>query len=267
MTATKRIRPVLGLPLAAALIALTACGGGGSDTADSAKDGDGAESADSSEESAPEESSSAAAEGPQPDLDSIPDVVAEVNGEEVTKDEFVVLYEVQFQQAASQAQAGGEAPDEDTLKKQTADTLVDTELLSQEAEARGISVGDDDVEAELTALAEQNQMASADELLAALEKQGTTEDQARSQIESQVEIEQLVTDEAGAFEPTDADLRKIYDQAKKQQAAAGEQAQPLPPFAKVKPQIVEQAESDQINKVASTLVADLREDADITINL
>ena len=36
----------------------------------------------------------------------------------------------------------GQAPDEDALKKQTVDDLVDTELLAQEAESRGIEVSD-----------------------------------------------------------------------------------------------------------------------------
>jgi hypothetical protein len=80
-------------------------------------------------------------------------------------------------------------------------------------------------------------------------------------------IDLLVADEAGDAEPTEQDLRKIYEQAKQQQAQMAEQGQKLPPYAKVKPQLVEQAKSDQQGKVAQTLVDELREDADITINL
>ena len=165
---------------------------------------------------------------------------------------------------------GGEQPDEDALKKQTAETLVDTELLAQEAEARGIAVSDGDVDDELTALAKQNQMRAADELLAALEKQGTTEDQARAQVETQVLVEQLVADEDGPFEPTEKELRTIYDQAKKQQEQMGQQGgeqQPIPPYDDVKAQLEEQAKSDQVGKVAQKLLEGLRKDADITINL
>ena len=108
---------------------------------------------------------------------------------------------------------------------------------------------------------------SVDELIAALEKQGATEEQARDQLEQQMVIDLLVADEAGDAEPTEQELRKIYDEAKQQQAQMGKQGQKLPPFAKVKAQIVEQAKSEQQGKVAQTLVDDLREDADITINL
>src|SRR5690625_3863626 len=35
---------------------------------------------------------------PEADLDGIPDIVAEINGEEITKDDFESIYEQQFQQ-------------------------------------------------------------------------------------------------------------------------------------------------------------------------
>lgn len=260
MSLTSRTRAALGALSVVAVLTLSACGGGsGSDSGDAA--------ADSTSSASPSEGASDdAAAGPQPDLDAIPDVVAEVNGEEVTKDEFVPIYEAAFAQAASQAQMGGEAPDEEQLRKQTADDLVDTELLAQEADARGLEVSDDDIDAELAALAEQNGM-SADELLEAVEQQGVTAEQARDQLETQVLVEQLVADENGPIEPTDKELRALYAQAKEQQAQAGQGAQQLPPFNQVREQLVEQATNQEIGKVATALVEDLRADADITINL
>lgn len=249
-----RTRTVLGLVTAASMLVLSACGGG-SDPSSSEKD------------ASPSESSSASADASGgPDISGIPDVVAEVNGEEVTKEEFVPLYQAAFQQAAAQAQTSGENPDEEALQQQIADDLVSTELLAQEAESRGIEVSDEDVDAELTDLAQQNQMGSAEELLAAVAKNGMTEDQARSQVETQVLVELLVADEDGGQGPTEKDLRAIYDEAKKQ-AAAGQQGQKIPPFAQVRDQIEEQAKTEQVSKVANALVQDLRKDADITINL
>lgn len=262
----RRTRTTLGALSVAAVLTLSACGGGSG--SDSGSDDASAES--SSSASSSDGASDGAAAGTQPDLDAIPDVVAEVNGEEVTKDEFVPIYEAAFAQAASQAQMGGEAPDEEQLRKQTADDLVDTELLAQEAEARGLEVSDEDVDAELTDLAEQNGMKSADELLKAVEQQGVTAEQARDQVETQVLVEQLVADENGPIEPTDKELRALYEQAKQQQAQAGQSGQggqKIPPFAQVREQLVEQATNQEIGKVATALVEDLRADADITINL
>jgi peptidyl-prolyl cis-trans isomerase SurA len=249
-----RTRTVLGLVAATSMLVMSACGGGSSDSSSSGSSDKGGSAS---------ESSSAEAGGP--DLSGIPDVVAEVNGEEVTKEEFVPIYEAAFQQAAAQAQTSGQAPDEEALKKQTADDLVSTELLAQEAESRGIEVSDEEVDAELTRLAEQNQMASAEELLAAVEKNGMSEEQARSQVETQVLVEQLVEDEDGGQGPTEKELRAIYAQAKKQ--AAGQKGQKIPPFDQVRDQIEEQAKTEQVSKVANALVEDLRKDADITINL
>ena len=64
-------------------------------------------------------------------------------------------------------------------------------------------------------------MKTADELLKAVEAQGVSADQAREQVETQAMVEQLVEDKNGPVEPTDKELRKLYDQVKKQQAASG----------------------------------------------
>ena len=117
MRTPHRIRAVLGLVTAAALLSLSACGGGGGES-DAKEDASSSASASPSE-SGSESASEGADAGAQPDLEGIPDVVAEVNGEEVTKDEFVPIYEAQLEQAAAQSQTTGEAPDEEALKQAT----------------------------------------------------------------------------------------------------------------------------------------------------
>src|SRR5699024_9037126 len=74
-------------------------------------------------------------EMPEPDLEGMPDIVADVNDGEVTKEDFEATYQQQFQQMAMQAQMSGQNMDEidqDELKEQTADGLVGQELLMQE---------------------------------------------------------------------------------------------------------------------------------------
>ena len=242
---THRTRTSLGALAVAALLTLSACGSEGSSDA----------SSDSDSGAAAASSGSA----------GIPEVVAEVNGEEVTREMFEPIYQAQLEQATAQAQQGGAAPDEEALKKQTVDDLVDTELLAQEADSRGIEVTDEDVDAELTSLAEQNGMKSGTELLDAIAKQGMDEETARDQVETQVMVERLVVDENGPFEPTDKELRALYARAK-QQAASGGSAD-VPPFAQVRDQIAQQAEAQETGTVAEALLKDLRKDADITINL
>lgn len=249
---TTRTRVALGAGLTAALLALTGCGGGG-----------GSDAEESSSSSASPEAEAEA------DVEGVPEVVAEVNGEEITRDEFTVVYRAQLQQAEAQAQTTGQAPDEDALKQQTAQGLVDTELLRQEAGERGIEASDDAVERELASVAQENQLGSVQALLDALEEQGTSEEQARGQAQTQLLVEGLVADEAGGeIEPTERELRTLYRQVKEQQAQAGEQAgQEIPPFADVRAQLEEQAVSQEQGRIAQSLVEELTEDADISINL
>ena len=252
-----RTRTVLGSLAAAAVLTLSACGGGdgGGGSADEPTQESTQESSESSSES-PSESSAA------PGLDDLPDVVAEVNGEELTKDEFAPFYEARLQQAAAAAEASGQAPDEDAIRTETVENLVDTELLTQEADARGIEVTDDDVETELGSLAEEYQLESTEAFLAALEEQGTTEDEVREQVRTQVVVEALVEDEDGAFAPTEKQLREVYAQGRD---AAKAQGQPVPPYAEVREQLEQQAVTERTGRVAQALVEQLRADADIEI--
>ncbi|MDS8765667.1 SurA N-terminal domain-containing protein, partial [Streptococcus pneumoniae] len=84
-------------------------------------------------------------EMPEPDLEGIPEVVAEVNGEEVSKEEFETAYTGQFQQAAMQAQMSGQEIDQNQLKTQLAESMVGQKLLVQEAENQELTASDEEV--------------------------------------------------------------------------------------------------------------------------
>jgi hypothetical protein len=256
------LRPhrILGLTLAAALLAVSACGG------DDDSNGDAA----SSQESSSQESSSGESQGAssEPDLSDVPDVVAEVNGEELGKDEFVDNYEAQFQQMSMQAQSSGQPVDEEQLKKQVVDNMVNGELLVQEAEDRGFDASQQQTDKALEDLAQQNGLKSSDEFVAALEKQGMDAETVQSQVEEQVMIDQLLASTGGGSEPSEKDLRAYYDDLKKQQEQAGGQAgQKIPPFDKVKSQLADQLKSQQEQQVAGALIQKLRKDADIEVHL
>jgi peptidyl-prolyl cis-trans isomerase SurA len=259
MSTTTRTRTALGAGLTAALLALTACGGDGGEEP-------GGGSADNQSSASP---GSSEAQQSGPDVEGIPEVVAEVNGEQINRDEFVAIYQARVQQATAQAQMSGEEPDQDALKEQTVQGLVDTELLRQEAAERGIGASDEAVDRKLTSLAKQNQLASARALLNALQEQGTSKEQVRTQIETQLLVEGLVADEAGGdIKPTEQDLRKLYQQVKQQQAQSGQQGgQAIPPFGQVRSQLKEQAVSQEQGRVTQSLVGELSKDADISINL
>lgn len=259
-----RLKVLVAVGLVLSLFGLASCGGSDED------DGNGGETSEQSTGSEGDGEEGQAA--PEPDLEGVPDVVAEVNGTEIDREEFASAYEGQFQQMAAQAQMSGQELDQEQLKKQTAETLVNSELLVQEADERGVDASDAAVDRTLDELAQQNGMSSSDEFLKALEEQGTGEEEVRDQVRTQVQIEGLIADEAGEIKPTQAELRKAYRAAKQQQEQAGGQGQgqggqELPPFKKLRPQLAEQVKTEKQNEVGQELVGDLREDADITVHL
>src|SRR5699024_2213971 len=155
----------------------------------------------------PQRSSAPAEQSPGPDgygqgkpnTKHIPEVVAEVNGEKITKDDFVPLFETQYQQMQMQAQQSGQPVDEKDLKKQTAENLVSTEVLTQEADKRKISVSDKDIDKALKESAQSGQMSEKD-FLSAMKDQGMDEKKVRSELKNQLKIEGLIDDEYGEFE-------------------------------------------------------------------
>src|SRR5699024_8510924 len=210
------------------------------------------------------------AEMPEPDLEGIPDIVADVNDGEVTKEDFEATYQQQFQQMAMQAQMYGQNMDEidqDELKEQTADGLVGQELLMQEANDRVSDISDDDIEETIDQVVEQNGMESKDELLDALkEQQDMDEDEFMEQIETQVRVDKLLEEESGDLDPTEDEVKEAYEDMKKQQEEA-DSDEDVPEFDEMEDQLKEQLKQQNQQEVTEDLVAKLREDADVKIHL
>jgi len=203
---------------------------------------------------------------PDPDLEGIPDIVAEINGEEITKEEFETMYEQQFQQAAMQAQLAGQEVDQDELKEQTAEGMVGQELLIQEANDRISDVSEEDVNKAVDEVVEQNGMETKEELLQAFEEQGMEEKELMSLIETEVKIDQLIAEESGDIEPTDQEAEEAYDRMKAEQEEMGSEEE-LPDFDEIKSDLKEQLKQQKEAEAVQTLVEKLRKDADVTIHL
>lgn len=252
---------------AAAVLALGACGGPGDGADGGSADPAASEQAGQGQDPA---ASGEAASATEPDLSDVPDVVAEVNGEEITKDDFAGVYESQFQQQAMQSQQTGQQVDQDQLKQDLITSLVGVELLEQEAAERGIEADDAEIDEALEETAEQNQM-SPEEFLEAMGQQGLDEGEVRDQVASQTTVSLLIEDEAGPFEASDEEKQEAYDQAVSQQEQmaqqSGQQAQEMPAFEDVEPQLEEQVATQKESEATDTLASELREAGDVTIHL
>lgn len=256
MNLTKKM--LLSLLIGATVLVTAACGNEDDNTKE--------EEAATEEQAAGENGEAAEqAEMPEPDLEGVPDLVAEVNGEEIKKEEFESAYVAQFQQMAMQAQMSGQEVDQDQLKTQIAESLVGQRLLMQETANRSIEATDEETEETLTALAEQNGLASSDEFLTALEEQGLTEEDVMEQVASQVKVDKLIAEEAGDIQPSEEEVQKFYDDMKAQQEEMG--AGEMPPLEDVKSELEAQIVMEKENTAVQELVAELRESADVTVHI
>ncbi|HLQ97160.1 MAG TPA: SurA N-terminal domain-containing protein [Candidatus Dormibacteraeota bacterium] len=206
---------------------------------------------------------------PEADLEGIPDVVIEINGEDITKDDFSSMYEQQFQQQAMQAQMMGQDMndiDQDELKQQTAEIIIGQNLLIQEANNRIKDVSEDDINETIDKLLEQTGMESKDDLLAIFKEQGMDEKEFNSQIETQVKVDQLIVEISKDLEPTEEEMKETYDMIKAQQEEM-ESEEEFPDFDEIKSDIEMQLKEQKKAEETETLVESLREKADITIHL
>lgn len=214
-------------------------------------------------------------EAAAPDLSDVPDVVAEVNDTQITKDEFSEAYTPTYEQAAMQAQATGQPVDEGPLRQQTVESLVSSELLMQASEEHGFEASEEDIEAELEELATSNGLNSTDEFLAALEQQGMSADDVNTEVEKMIKIDQLIEQEADVKEPTEEEIRTRYDELAAQQGGGGAEsgtesgsgAPELPAYEEVKDQVAEQLATERENEAVQGLLETLREENDVTVHL
>jgi peptidyl-prolyl cis-trans isomerase SurA len=265
-----------GLGLAVALVGVASCGDSG--------DGDGTGGADSAQTSG---AGPGATEGPDgaagtagpdgaaateaaPDLSDVPDVVAEVNGTKISKEDFTAQYEGSFQQAQMQAQMSGQPVDEAALKEQTVQGMVSNELLLQAADEANYQASEKDVKAELDELAASNGLGSGEEFVTALEEQGMTTEEVNEEVVKKIKVDQLIAEDAAPEEPTEKEIKELYDTLVEQQGGGGTESGSgggMPAYEEVKDQLAEQVKSEKENQAIQGLVEELRADADVKIHL
>ncbi|MGC0274443.1 SurA N-terminal domain-containing protein [Pseudactinotalea sp. Z1739] len=235
---------------AAALIALAAC-------SESAPQDPGPEDAEApgveEQDGMPE-----MPEMPEPDVADVPDVVATVNGTDIAGDEFVTLYQMQFQQMAMESQASGQEVDQDELKSQTLNSMVDSELLVQDAHERGYEASEEDVEALLEQTATSNQMESVEELLGVYAEQGVTEEQVRDDAQTQLLVQELVENDIEVDEPTDEEVVELYESM-----GLGEDEENGYELEEIRPELEAQVRNQNRSEAVGAHVDDLRSDAEV----
>ena len=180
---------IIALLALAAVAAVAGCGGGG---------GGGKESTETTAQEVPEGS------------------VALVGGTPILKvalDRFFRLAEAGFAAQGSEFPTVG-TPQYEQLKQEAVDLLITRAILESEAEARGITVTDEEVTKRLDDLKKQFYNGDDAKYQAELAQVGLTEDDIRADLRTKVLAEELFEEVTKDVTVADADVRAYYDENK-----------------------------------------------------
>lgn len=147
------------------------------------------------------------AEPPKPVPAQLPDVLARVNGETITRDA--------FEQALKnvESRAGGPIPGDrrDEILREVLDQLVTIQVLAQETKARNITVSDSEVDAQIAEIRKQFQ--TEEEFTKALAQRGLTLDRLREDARREMAIARMVEAEVRPkIDVKEQDVKNFYDQ-------------------------------------------------------
>lgn len=140
-----------------------------------------------------------------------PDVVARINGEEVSKEDFKESLS-QMQQVASQQGADLSNPTiQSQIETEAMNAIVSTRLLVQAAADAGVTVSDKDVDAEVSSL--EAQFGGSDGLQEQMSNVGVTEDELRTSIREQLTVDAYLEQQPELADLTvsDEEISSFYD--------------------------------------------------------
>ena len=145
-------------------------------------------------------------EPPKPVPETLPDVVARVEGEEVTKSDLEQMI------AQMEQNAGQQVPKEqrDEVYRNALDQLITVKLLTREVNSRGIEADGKAVDEQMQKI--RSQFPSEDEYKKALASRGVTPEKLRANIETESRVNKMMEKEAASVAPvTEADIREFYE--------------------------------------------------------
>jgi len=191
---------------------------------------------------------------------SYPEVIAEINGEEVTKSEFEEIYN---QALGAAEQQGLDTSDPAVLQQvedRAIDLMVNTKLLVQAARDSGASASESAIDEQLAQL--ESQFGSAEALQARVDELGLTQEELREDVSEQLLVDDFLqeTDEFSSVSVSDEDVQAFYENLQGQLEDA-------PPLSEITEDIRAQLEAQAEQAASGDVVDRLREDAEIDIRI
>ena len=204
----------------------------------------------------------------EPQLEDIPDVVATVNGEDITKDFFAMYYVPTLKRTVEQQtyQEEEEKNDEEALRQQiqddTLELLIQQQLLLQEAKSRNITVEEEVIHQQLQSFKQQYE--SEEAFQAALQEENFTKEELEQDIKIQIMINQLMEDELKNVEVSEEQTRELYEELNEMQ---GENEENMPSYEELQPQLEQQILQQLRFEKRQELVEKLRKEGEIKVYL
>ncbi|MFM2424092.1 MAG: hypothetical protein RLZZ70_481 [Candidatus Parcubacteria bacterium] len=189
-------------------------------------------------------------------------VAATVNGEKITQAQFEKNRNQLIQQAIGQGVDPATDPVKTEIDTQALDILINTALLRQAADAAGILVTEDQVNARYDEIV--TSQGGEEQLAARMAEIGITTESLREDIRGEILIQTHLTAtlDPSTIEITDEEIKTFYDSVAKTAPAA----QDVPPLAEVRDQIIQQLRVGKEQELVGEYVDTLRSTATIEKN-
>lgn len=206
-----------------------------------------------------------------------PSVIAEVNGMEISQQEYFSL----LQQQAPQSNLS--STQIIPFRYNVLNALIERKLIMEQAETLGVNVevSESEIDERYNNILEQNEM-SDQELADALAEQGYTIGQLREDIKSSLTdnktINQTIDQGISDVEVTDQEIQALYEQRYPETEAETAEADSIaetdtekaenerPELNEVSEDLETEIRNQKRNEAVKSWVSDLKESADITIN-
>jgi len=204
----------------------------------------------------PKESEDAGAEQEEQDLEMTKEekvdedeVIASINGTDIKGLEYNNTY---AQTKMMFGQQGLDVSDQDSIKEQVVDALVERELIMQDATEQGIDVSKKDVESELEKIKSENE----EQFTMVLEQFNLTEDDYKEQLTFELVLDEYMNSELEEAKVTDDEVKETYDELK-------EGNEEIPEFDEIKEDLKADLSERKQMEMLEEKIGQLKDKADV----
>lgn len=186
-------------------------------------------------------------------------VVAIVNGEEITQEEYKTLYD-QLKQSQGLGALAMNAETETALKEQVLETLIGTALVRQAIAQSDITISDEEFESQMGQI--RAQFESDEAYNEALKAQNTTEEALRADVRSELIRQKYFESKLNlsSLSATDAEIEGAY-------AQIVESGQEVPPLDEVRAEVRQFVLGQKQQELLNAHISTLRTSAEIEIKI